>query len=193
MGDFYQYYYALGESDDTAVERVRETVRLFMSCREIRNPDPVGLVVAAGAPVVDAELDALMDWGIAHMETSHDEQDHRDSPRASGIMPMLGFDWGHSGSHASLPRCLECEIDVDIDSDQCESWLDHGIEPFITCDGCGRTALAGDFSLRTTMVFRTNCGVVLENWPSIEHFGPDVHRQALGLIGHRPSYTIRKS
>ncbi|MFB7716071.1 hypothetical protein [Nocardia sp. NPDC056100] len=193
MGDFYQYYYALGESDESAIARVRETVRLFMSCRETWNPDPVGVVIAAGAPVLQSELDALMDWGIAHMDTAHDDQDQRNSPRASGILPMLGFDWGHSGSHMSLPRCLDCGIDVHLDSDQCESWLDDGTEPTITCDGCGRTALAGDFSLYTTMIFRTNCGVMLGNWPSVEHFGPDVHRQALDLIGHRPSYTIRKS
>ncbi|MFE6861582.1 hypothetical protein [Nocardia sp. NPDC057668] len=191
MGDFYQYYYALGESDDAAVHRVRDTVRFLMGCTEAADTS-----VRAGGAVAEADVDALMEWALAHKDTQHDELDWSEysGPR-DGVIPMLGYDWGTSGTYASQPRCRHCGADVDIDGedDGWFQWLEDGTEPQATCEGDGHTGLVGDFDMRTTLFFRTNCGVALQNWPNLEEHGPGVHEQVLRLIGHRPMYTIRKS
>ncbi|MFI6223254.1 hypothetical protein ACIBEH_22045 [Nocardia salmonicida] len=192
MGDYYQYYYALGESDESAVDRVRETVRFLMSV------DCVGVVVRAGSPVANADVDTSIEWALAHKDIQHDKQrwSTYTGPR-DGIIPMLGTDWGTSGSYASLPLCPHCGSDVDFndngDGTGWLRWFEEGVEPLGTCRGAGHTGLIGDFDMYTTEFFRTNCGVALENWPNLPQYGGEIHEQTLGLIGRRPMYTIRKS
>ncbi|WP_054813882.1 hypothetical protein [Nocardia arizonensis] len=177
---FVQYYFALGESDATAVHRVRETVRFFLGCREVDTAESEhGFLVVPGHAADHRAVAELM------AEASRNANRATEVPDRHLITPMLGFDYACAWNHATEPRCPRCA--TPLEGWDGEEWM-YGAEPFETCAVCEYTALIGDWDLTNSLFAKTNCGVALLDWPSLWECADDVHRQALHLIGHRPRY-----
>ncbi|MEV0293765.1 hypothetical protein [Nocardia sp. NPDC050710] len=181
---FLQYYFALGESDAVAVHRVRETVRFFLGCREVRSAESEhGFLIVPGHPVDGRTLVELMAEAMRNADRATEVPDRH------LITPMLGFDFASAWSYAGMPICPRCGTDL-ADWDE-EEWI-YGAEPFETCTVCEYTALVGDWDLTTVSFAKTNCAVALLDWPNLPEYASDIHERALHLIGDRPRYLYGK-
>ncbi|MBH0776495.1 hypothetical protein [Nocardia bovistercoris] len=177
---FVQYYFALGESDASAVHRVRETVRFFLGCREVDTVESEhGSTVVPGHPVDHRALGELMSEALRNLDRATEVPDRH------LVTPMLGFDFACAWNYAVDPWCPRCR--TPLEGWDGEAWM-HGAEPFETCSACEFTGLIGDWDLTNAAFAKTNCGVALLDWPNLWECAVEVHRHALGLIGRRSRY-----
>lgn len=178
---YFQYYFALGETDRNAVDRVADTTRFFLRYQQEFNR---GRQCLPGRRPANGEVDEnrllmLMATAIAHVGWA------TEIPRQS-ITPMLGFDWASAWAESQGPSCPRC--DVPYDEFEIFSWLHSETEPSVTCPVCDSTALIGDWGLEHATFALTNCGVALRDWLCLPSHAQDVHARALDLIGQRPRY-----
>ena len=85
------------------------------------------------------------------------------------------------------PECPQCHDLLD-DWDP-QEWWDGGDEPEEECPSCGFTALIGDWHIGSTPYARTECGLVLVDWPDLTEYGPELHEALLTTVGSRPRYV----
>lgn len=179
---YFQYYFALGETDGDALDRVAETTRFFLGCQQQfhkgRQCLPGRARRASGA-VDENRLLVLMAAAIANIDRA------TEIPHES-VTPMLGFDWASAWAQSRGPLCPHC--DVVYDEFEIFSWLHSETEPLVTCPHCDSTSLIGDWGLEHAAFALTNCGVALRDWPYLPRCAEDLHTRALELIGRRSRY-----
>ncbi|MFF2554404.1 hypothetical protein ACFVUS_25620 [Nocardia sp. NPDC058058] len=178
---FIQYYFALGEPQDRALQRVQDTTRFFLSCRKILDGCDLlpAIGIVAGGTVDEYEYMNLMAEAVANM-SSATEIPH------NMITPMLGFDWASAWARSRAPLCPRCA--APHEEFDATTWLCSELEVFETCAECDTTALIGDWDLERSSFARTNCCVALRDWPSLPQVAAEVHAHALQLIGCRARY-----
>lgn len=178
MSQFLQFYFSLNDSGSVAEQRMTDALRLVLSA------DPDDDPVAAGGPVDEARLQEIM--AIAHAAA----QDGHPLPldERADVSVDLGPGATVSAFSDSVPpECPKChELLADWDP---QEWWDGGDEPEEECPVCGFTALIGDWHIQSTPYARTDCGLVLVDWPSLEEYGPELHDALLAAVGSRPRYV----
>ncbi|MEZ5211528.1 hypothetical protein MYK68_10410 [Gordonia sp. PP30] len=178
MSQFLQFYFSLDDSGAAAERQLAETVRLVLSA------DPDDDPVEPGGPVDEARLAEIM--AIAHAAASDG------NPLPLDERGDVSVDLGPGATVSAFsdsvpPECPRChELLTDWDP---QDWWDGGEEPTEECPSCGFTAPIGDWHIGSTPYARTDCGLVLVDWPNLEEYGPELHDALLASVGSRPRYV----
>ena len=179
MSQFVQFYFSLGDAGAVAEQQLTEAVRLVLSADPDEDP------VEAGQQEVDAE--ALVEiLAIAHQGASDGV------PLPLDERGPISVDLGPGAtvsafSDSAPPECPQChEL---LDQWDPHDWWDGGDEPVEECPSCGFTAPIGDWDIRNIAYARTDCGLVLVDWPPLEEYGPELHDALLAVVGSRARYV----
>lgn len=176
---FVQFYFSLDDAGAAAELALGEALRLVLTA------DPDDDPVEAEVQAVDEELLTEI-LAIAHQGVS----DGRSLPleERGAISVDLGPGATVSAfSDSAPPECPSChELYVEWDPD---GWFDSGEEPVEECPECGFAAPIGDWLIGNIAYARTDCALVLIDWPPLEEYGPDLHDSLLAVLGERPRYV----
>lgn len=178
MSQFLQFYFSLNDRGAAAEAQMTDVLRLVLSA------DPDDDPVEASGDVDDELLNQIM--AIAHSAAADGHPlplEERDS---------ISVDLGPGATVSAFadsvpPECPQCHDLLD-DWDP-QQWWDDGEEPEEQCPSCGFTALIGDWHIESTPYARTECGLVLVDWPDLREYGPDLHEALLATVGSRPRYV----
>lgn len=177
---FVQFYFSLNDSGAAAEQQLAEAVRLVLSADPHDDP-----IEAGQCPVDEARVAEIM--AVGHQVAS-DEQ-----PLPLDERTEISVDLGPGATVSALadsapPECPQCHEFLD-DWDP-QEWWDSGQEPVEECPECGFAAPVGDWLIQNIAYARTDCGLVLVDWPNLEEYGPDLHDALLATVGSRPRYVF---
>lgn len=178
MARFLQFYFSLDDSGAAAEEQLARALRLVLSA------DPDADPVEAGGEVDEERLLTIM--ATAHTAAADGE------PLPLDERGDVSVDLGPGATVSAFsdsvpPECPQChELLVQWDP---QDWYEGGDEPVDECPVCGFTAPIGDWHIASTPYARTDCGLVLVDWPSLEEYGPELHEALLATVGSRPRYV----
>ncbi len=178
MSQFLQFYFSLNDRGTTAEQNMAAALRLVLSA------DPQDDPVEAGGAVDEERVQQIM--AIAHSAAADghplplDERDDVSVDLGPGAT-VSAF------SDAAPPECRQCHEPLEAWDPQ--DWWEGGDEPEEECPSCGFTALIGDWHIDSIPYARTECGVVLVDWPNLEDYGPELHEALLATVGERPRYV----
>ena len=179
MSRFVQFYFSLDDAGAAAEEQLLDAVRLVLSADPEDDP-----VVPGAQPVDEAVLVEIL--AIAHQAAG----DGFSLPleERGGVSVDLGPGATVSAfSDSAPPECPRChEL---LEHWEPEPWWESGEEPVEECLSCGFTAPIGDWEIRGTPYARTDCGLVLIDWPPLDEYGPQLHDALLATVGSRPRYV----
>ncbi len=179
MAQYLQFYFSLNDAGAAAEEQLAAALRLVLSAD--RDADPV----RAGTVPVDQEyLRQIM--AVAHSAAQDGEPVPLDE-RADvsvDLGPGATVSAFADSAPPECPRCYEMFDEWDP-----QDWYDGGDEPTEQCPSCGFTALIGDWHIGSIAYARTECGLVLVDWPNLEEYGPELHDALLAAVGSRPRYV----
>lgn len=176
---FIQYYYSLGDAGSAAEQQLADVLRLVLSADPDDDP-----ITARGAADEERVREIL---GVAHKAASDGES--LSIEERGDVSVDLGPDGVVSAFEDSAPPgCPGCYASLtDWDPDE---WITTGEEPEVTCPDCGFTGPIGAWDLTRTLYARTDCALVLIDWPALDEYGPQLHDALLATVGSRPRYTV---
>ena len=178
MSQFLQFYFSLNDRGTTAERQMAQALRLVLSA------DPDDDPVQAGGEVDEERLLQIM--AIAHSAAADGHPlplEERDDVSVD-LGPGATVSAFSDSAPPECPRCHEL-----LDEWDPQPWWDGGDEPHEECPSCGFSAPIGDWDIRNIAYARTDCGLVLVDWPPLEEYGPRLHDALLATVGSRARYV----